>query len=213
MVISIVSGALFAVLRILASRNMSKYFKKVLHRTALNASNGVSFLFECSRASDHSAGDDRVARSARPVRVGTLRPAIVLYDEPHPLGDDIATIQTADLSKRPDLLIIMGTSLKVHGLKKLVKEFAKAVKQGSIVSSASAPKVVFVNKTAPASEWSSIIDLHVEGTTDAWVERVVADWKHARPADWEIQPKIKTVVAATTAKPRPAVNAMKAKGG
>ena len=69
----------------------------------------------------------RVARSARALKVGTLRPAIVLYDEPHPLGDDIGTIQTADVARKPDMLIIMGTSLKVHGFKKLVRDFAKAV--------------------------------------------------------------------------------------
>jgi len=143
-------------------------------------------------------GDDRVARSARAVRVGTLRPAIVLYDEPHPLGDDIATIQTSDLSKRPDLLIIMGTSLKVHGLKKLVKEFAKAVHTSS--SPAAPPKVIFVNKTAPAAEWAGIIDLHVQGTTDAWVERVVADWKQSRPTDWEAQPTLKEVLGSKNAK-------------
>ncbi|KDQ50080.1 hypothetical protein JAAARDRAFT_200323 [Jaapia argillacea MUCL 33604] len=69
----------------------------------------------------------RLVRLARPLRLGTLRPAIVLYDEPHPLGDEIGTIQTTDLNRTPDLLLIMGTSLKVRGFKKLVKEFAKAV--------------------------------------------------------------------------------------
>lgn len=161
-----------------------------------------------------SLGDDRVARSARAVRVGTLRPAIVLYDEPHPLGDDIAAIQTSDLSKRPDLLIVMGTSLKVHGLKKLVKEFAKAVHHGSTMSSSTAPpKVIFVNKTAPAAEWAGIIDLHVQGTTDAWVERVISDWKHSKPTDWEVQPTLKEVLVATNAKPRVATaKASKPKG-
>ena len=151
-----------------------------------------------------------MARSARAVRVGTLRPAIVLYDEPHPLGDDIATIQTSDLSKRPDLLIIMGTSLKVHGLKKLVKEFAKAVHHGSTTSSSTAPPtVIFVNKTAPAAEWAGIIDLHVQGTSDAWVERVISDWKHSKPADWETQPTLKEVLGTTNAKAKVTTVAVK----
>ncbi|KAJ3522571.1 hypothetical protein NMY22_g11837 [Coprinellus aureogranulatus] len=59
-----------------------------------------------------SRSEARVARSARAIRVGSLRPAIVLYDEPHPLGEDIGTIQMADVNKKPDLLIIMGTSMK-----------------------------------------------------------------------------------------------------
>lgn len=153
------------------------------------------------------AAEARVARSARALKVGTLRPAIVLYDEPHPLGDDIGTIQTGDLAKRPDLLIVMGTSLKVHGLKKLVKEFARTVHAGapslpaaaaagtgpaaSSSKSTSTPrmshKVIYVNKTAPGSEWNGIIDYHVEGTTDEWVERVVEQWRRDRPEDWEVQ--------------------------
>ncbi|KZV74873.1 DHS-like NAD/FAD-binding domain-containing protein, partial [Peniophora sp. CONT] len=132
---------------------------------------------------------ERVARSARPIKIGTLRPAIVLYDEPHPLGDDIGVIQTSDLSRRPDLLVIMGTSLKVHGLRRLVREFAKAVHAGAPEGKPStyAYKVVFVNKTPPGSEWSGVIDYHVGGETDAWAGRVLDDWKRVRPADWEVQ--------------------------
>jgi NAD-dependent histone deacetylase SIR2 len=127
----------------------------------------------------------RVARSARALRIGTLRPAIVLYDEPHPLGDDIGQIQAADVRKGPDLLIIMGTSLKVHGLKKLVKEFAK------VTRARKGPKtpgiVIFVNKTPPGSEWDGVIDYHIEGDTDSWTEKVIADWRKHKPADWEHQ--------------------------
>jgi NAD-dependent histone deacetylase SIR2 len=132
----------------------------------------------------------RIARSARALKIGKLRPGIVLYDEPHPLGDDIGCIETADLTRKPDLLIIMGTSLKVHGLKKLVKEFAKAVHASGAKGRPSMipkGKVIFVNKTTPSSEWDGIIDYHVEGETDVWVERVLEDWKKARPADWEVQ--------------------------
>ncbi|KAI0361459.1 DHS-like NAD/FAD-binding domain-containing protein [Trametes cingulata] len=146
----------------------------------------------------------RVARSARALKVGTLRPAIVLYDEPHPLGDDIGSIHSADIARKPDMLIIMGTSLKVHGFKKLVKDFARAVHESapSPATSSTSPlkknaksfagKVIFVNKTAPGSEWDNIIDYHVVGETDRWVEKVIDDWKKARPSDWEVQ---KTLVA------------------
>ncbi|KAJ7446437.1 DHS-like NAD/FAD-binding domain-containing protein [Mycena galericulata] len=124
----------------------------------------------------------RIARSARTIKVGSLRPAIVLYDEPHPLGDDIGTIQSADLARKPDMLIIMGTSLKVHGLKKLVKEFAKTVHSAAPSSPSNAKKwsgkVVFVNRTPPAAEWAGIIDYHIV---------VIEDWKKMRPSDWEVQ--------------------------
>lgn len=133
----------------------------------------------------------RIARSARAIRVGSLRPGIVLYDETHPLGDDIGTIHTTDLGRKPDMLIIMGTSLKVHGLKKLVKDFARAIHSSAPLSGASSSKkpykVIFVNKTAPNSEWADIIDYHISGETDRWTNKVIEDWKKIRPADWEIQ--------------------------
>ena len=76
-----------------------------------------------------------------------------------------------DLFRKPDLLLIMGTSLKVHGLKRVVREFAKAVhaKKGGLV--------VFINLTPPSKEWEDVIDIHIQGETDAWVERVEEEWK------------------------------------
>ncbi|EPQ60379.1 DHS-like NAD/FAD-binding domain-containing protein [Gloeophyllum trabeum ATCC 11539] len=140
---------------------------------------------ECSARSEA-----RLARSARPLKVGTLRPAIVLYDEPHPLGEDIGAIQTSDINRKPDLLIIMGTSLKVHGFKKLVKDFARVVHSHCETPWTPSPwagKVVFVNKTAPGSEWEGIIDYWVQADTDTWSEKTLDEWKKMRPADWEIQ--------------------------
>ncbi|KAI0784981.1 DHS-like NAD/FAD-binding domain-containing protein [Abortiporus biennis] len=170
--------------------------------------------------------EDRVARSARPIKVGTLRPAIVLYNEPHPLGDDIGAIQSHDVNRKPEMLIIMGTSLKVHGFKKLVKDFAKAVKgtappSASTISPSKTPKgpkswagkVIFVNKTAPGSEWDGIIDYHVEGDTDSWVEKVVEDWKKMRPSDWEVQTTLEEVGQFKVAKDLTnTFNAVKGKG-
>ncbi|KAF7313857.1 HST3 protein [Mycena chlorophos] len=47
-------------------------------------------------------------------------------------------------------------------------------------------KVIFVNRTPPpSSEWSQIIDYHVQGTTDDWVGQVIKEWKFQRPEDWE----------------------------
>ncbi|KAL1411535.1 NAD-dependent deacetylase hst3 [Vanrija albida] len=144
--------------------------------------------------------EERVNRSARATSVGTLRPSIVLYDEPHPLGDEIGALQAHDMRRGPDVLLIMGTSLKVHGLKRLVKDFAKTVHEKKGV-------VVFVNATAPSKEWDGVIDYHVEGDTDSWVERVEEEWKKVRPQDWEIQTVldgevVHKSVAKTKAKPK-----------
>ncbi|KAK8864464.1 hypothetical protein IAR55_001713 [Kwoniella newhampshirensis] len=138
---------------------------------------------ECPSCLDRC--ESRLSRSARATPVGTLRPAIVLYDEPHPLGDDIGQLTTYDLSRQPDVLLIMGTSLKVHGLKRLVKEFAKSVHGG-----ARSGLVVFVNATAPSKAWEGVIDVHVQGETDKWVEKVEEEWRRIKPGDWEVQTRL-----------------------
>lgn len=58
---------------------------------------------------------------------GILRPRIVLYNEFHPDGEIIGTITEKDLKSKPDCLIISGTTLKIPGVRRLVKEMSKVV--------------------------------------------------------------------------------------
>lgn len=74
-----------------------------------------------------TACENRVALGKRSITCGILRPNIVLYNEFHTNGDLIADLQTIDLNKGPDLLIVIGTSLKIVGVKRLIKDFAGAV--------------------------------------------------------------------------------------
>lgn len=118
----------------------------------------------CSKCATKSC--DRQGRGKRGVAVGSLRPNIVLYGEEHPSNQLLAPIIPFDLSSGPEILIIMGTSLKVHGLQKVVREFAKRIharKDGK-------GKVIFVNRTRPAeSAWENVIDSYVAMDCDDWV--------------------------------------------
>ncbi|KAK2730878.1 hst3 protein [Colletotrichum kahawae] len=108
----------------------------------------------------------RQERGKRALGVGKLRPDIVLYGEEHPNAHLISPIVTHDLGLCPDLLLILGTSLKVHGLKVLVREFAKTIHNRG-------GKVVFVNFTKPPeSSWGDIIDYWVQWDCDAWVSNL-----------------------------------------
>ncbi|KAF8426927.1 DHS-like NAD/FAD-binding domain-containing protein, partial [Tirmania nivea] len=153
---------------------------------------------------------DRERREAgkRGTRVGGLRPNIVLYGEEHPQGDVIGKITSADLKSGPDMMIIFGTSLKVHGLKRLVKEFAASIhaRNAARKSSTSAedvgkasteeggkpvkqevPRVVFVNNQPAAnSVWKDTIDAWVDMDCDEFV----AEIKRRRPAVWERQERL-----------------------
>ncbi|ODA83681.1 hypothetical protein RJ55_02196 [Drechmeria coniospora] len=117
----------------------------------------------------------REERGKRALGVGKLRPDIVLYGEEHPNSHLISPIVTHDLALCPDMLLILGTSLRVHGLKVMVREFAKAVhsKNG---------KVVFVNFTKPPeSSWGEVIDYWIQWDCDAWV----ADLQDRIPKLWQ----------------------------
>lgn len=132
---------------------------------------------ECPHCAGATAA--REERGKRALGVGKLRPDIVLYGEEHPNAHLISPIITHDLALYPDMLLILGTSLRVHGLKIMVREFAKTVHSKG-------GKVVFVNFTKPSeSSWGEIIDYWVQWDCDAWVtdlqERIPKLWKDPEP--------------------------------
>lgn len=143
----------------------------------------------------HCAGAaaERQERGKRALGVGKLRPDIVLYGEDHPNAHLISPIITHDLSLYPDLMLIMGTSLRVHGLKVMVREFAKTVHSRG-------GNVVFVNFTKPPeSIWGDIIDYWVQWDCDAWV----ADLQDRVPKLWQ-EPEVKQPRQPKKVKPPPA---------
>ena len=63
----------------------------------------------------------------RSLGIGKLRPRIVLYNEYHPDSEAIGCVSKADLKTRPDALVVVGTSLKVPGIRRIVREMCKSV--------------------------------------------------------------------------------------
>lgn len=111
------------------------------------------------------AQDDRIRNGKRITGIGCLRPDIVLYGEEHPSGAEIGFAMTRDLKSNPDLLLIMGTSLKVIGIRKLVRDVAKTVRSRG-------GKVILINSSdigVKSASWRDIIDYHVHGDCDSWV--------------------------------------------
>lgn len=143
-----------------------------------------------------ASNQDRQDRGKRGTRIGTLRPNVVLYGEEHPSADTVGEITASDLTMNPDVLLIMGTSLHVHGLKTMVKEFAKSVH----AKAGGKGKVVFVNLTRPSeSLWKGVLDYWVSMDCDAWVDTMR---KH-RPDIFHLQPGLKMQVKKATDKQLP----------
>lgn len=60
--------------------------------------------------------------------IGRLRPRFVLYNEFNPDEDAIGNIMRADLRARPDAVLVVGTTLKVPGTRRLVKEMCQVAR-------------------------------------------------------------------------------------
>ena len=96
---------------------------------------------------------------------GLLRPNIVLYGENHPTGEIISKQLSIDLKRgKPDFFLIIGSSLRVHGVRSLVKQVARHVhERGGLV--------VLVNKSSVGdSSWHGYIDYQIFEDCDKWVD-------------------------------------------
>jgi NAD+-dependent protein deacetylase SIR2 len=123
--------------------------------------NGAALSYrECVKKND-----EREAKGKRGISIGLVRPNIVLYGEEHP-SNHLASFVPFDLNSNPEVLIIMGTSLKVFGLQKIVKDFAKQIHSRRDDKG----RVIFINRTKPAeSVWEGVIDQYVAMECDDWV--------------------------------------------
>jgi NAD-dependent histone deacetylase SIR2 len=111
--------------------------------------------------------NERIRFCKRQLTMGILRPSIVLYNEEHPDGETIGKLQTSDLKRKPDLMIVMGTSLKIPSLKKFIKQAAKLIHDSSKDG-----KVIFINKTPCTKEWDKVFDYEIIGDSDDWVDMI-----------------------------------------
>jgi NAD+-dependent protein deacetylase SIR2 len=70
----------------------------------------------------------RAAVKQRSHGVGRLRPRIVLYNEFNPEEEAIGAVTRADLRSRPDAVIVVGTSLKIPGVRRITREMCAVTK-------------------------------------------------------------------------------------
>lgn len=125
----------------------------------------------------------RHALSERQRRTGHLRASVVLYGEEHPQGELIGTVVERDLrgsgrkgekEGKVDLLLVVGTSLAIPGVKRMVKEFARSLASRSGVGQV--PRSIFINRDPPkGSEWDGVFDTFVAGDIQDFVTRYIDD--------------------------------------
>lgn len=110
----------------------------------------------------------------RPQGVGKLRPRIVLYNEPNPDAESIGAVSEFDLNSKPDGLIVVGTTLKIPGVKRMVRELSQAVH-------AAKGAVVWMNLDDPplafnTREFEGTFDMIVKGDCQI-IPRLIEDYE------------------------------------
>ncbi|KAJ5946494.1 NAD-dependent protein deacetylase hst4 [Penicillium verhagenii] len=106
---------------------------------------------------------DRRKQERRSHGIGRLRPRIVLYNEHNP--DEEAITSMSNLA--PRVLIVAGTSLKIPGVRRLVKSLC------AVIRTRKDGVTMFVNNEPPVGkEFENCFDLIVQGSTDQVAELV-----------------------------------------
>lgn len=106
--------------------------------------------------------------------IGRLRPRMVLYNEHNPDDEAIGAVTKEDLRKRPDAVIVVGTTLKVPGVRRIVREMCATVRdrRGGVA--------IWINNDPPPTgkDLEDCWDIVIQGPSDK-----VA--KHAAMRKWD----------------------------
>ncbi|MCJ1479592.1 hypothetical protein MMC13_008278 [Lambiella insularis] len=103
--------------------------------------------------------------------IGKLRPRIVLYNEHNPDEEAIGAVVGSDLRSRPDAVVVVGTSMKIPGVRRIVREMC------GVVRGRRDGLAVWVNRDPPplGKEFEDCWDLVVKGASD----KVAQQWSDA----------------------------------
>ena len=118
--------------------------------------------------------------------IGRLRPRIVLYNEYNPDEEAIGNVSKADLRRGADAVIVVGTSLKIPGVRRLVKELCLSTRSRRDGFTA----WINVDAEPQGAEFKDCWDLVVRGGSDD-VARLVGlpRWDEpdvGSPSNWNV---------------------------
>lgn len=116
--------------------------------------------------------------------VGRMRPRIVLYNEHNPDEEAITSVMNADVKSRPRVLIVAGTSLKIPGVRRLVKSLC------TVIRGRKDGVTMFINNEPPiGKEFENCFDLIVQGSTDDVADLVkLKHWEDSTPYEMLPEP-------------------------
>ena len=129
---------------------------------------------ECE-AQDHARTTHAGKRSHG---VGKLRPRMVLYNEHNPDEEAIGAVTAADFRTRPDAVVVVGTSMKIPAVRRIVHEMC------SIVRDRKEGTTIWINRDPEPTgkDLENLWDLIVKGDSDEVAQLAnMRDWDDDTP--------------------------------
>jgi NAD-dependent SIR2 family protein deacetylase len=147
------------------------------HLVALSSGSVV----KCSDCKESARA--RAASGKRERLIGELKPNIVLYNEEHPHCDTIGAVMELDLmGKRPDLLLVVGTTLKIPGTRKLVVEMEKVLSPVHSSDVSTPIRTIYLNTRdfpTPQGKWEDVFSVWVDGDVQVFTALLEEEEKKA----------------------------------
>ena len=101
----------------------------------------------------------RILKGKRSLKIGRLRPNVLLYGKPHPGDNKILEASKYDLGISPELVLIVSTKLAIPGARSIAANFCHAAQS---VGGAS----FWISKEEPASSMKALCDYVLIGDCD-----------------------------------------------
>lgn len=117
--------------------------------------------------------------------VGYFRPRMVLYGEANPDGVAIGSVANKDMRQRPDAIIVVGTTLKVPGVRRIVQEMCEIVRDHRD------GVAIWLNKDPPPTgqQLKDKWDIVVAGEADEIARRAALPrWDELSELDYQLPP-------------------------
>ncbi|EAA34475.3 hypothetical protein GE21DRAFT_1087 [Neurospora crassa] len=134
--------------------------------------------------------------------IGRLRPRIVLYNEYNPDEEAIGNVSKADLKRVPDAVIVVGTTLKIPGVRRLVKEMCQLTRSRRDGITA----WINIDPEPQGAEFKDCWDYVIRGKCDDVAELVnLPRWDQqdiGDPTTWLVDEKKEKRLEATLSKSR-----------
>lgn len=132
---------------------------------ARNAELKAKLRVDCPRCLARKA--QREEEGQRSFRPGYLIPNILLYGAP---SDAVPLIKSIHYNQNATLLLVMGTSLRVHGVKNLTRALSRQVANNGGIR-------VYVGREAPPKSMAGCFDYWIAGECDGFSSRLLSALK------------------------------------